>query len=243
MLLTTLTIGENEGPVLRLGHWSPARRTRTGRRWALFAVGGLLTLSACGGADGGRRDEAWFPHPTPSHSPLAVAGVEPCSTLPQAARDSTGTRAQPTVAVGDPLPPLALPCLTTGAEVNLAELGGAPMLVNIWAEWCAPCRREMPLLQQAHAEHGANVQFIGVNTKDQPDAAASFLRQAKVGYPQLVDVDAALLRSLGIPGLPVTIALSGDGRLAARHAGPLDPADLDQLLKAAQHSAQARSTQ
>lgn len=107
---------------------------------------------------------------------------------------------------------------------------GKPVVVNLWASWCGPCRKEMPILQAAHARYGERVQFVGVDTADGAEVAAAFLTKVGVTYPQLSDADATLLKHLRIPGLPVTVVIGADGCLVERHIGALGARDLDVLL-------------
>ncbi|RZU30697.1 TlpA family protein disulfide reductase [Blastococcus saxobsidens] len=130
----------------------------------------------------------------------------------------------------DALPPLTLPCLGPGADVALDRLTGRPTLVNLWATWCGPCREEMPLLQEAYARHREQVRFLGVDVQDDPDAARWFLAEHDIDYPHAVDADGALLRELGIRGLPVTLALDADGRVVERVVGQLTSAELQRLI-------------
>jgi len=88
----------------------------------------------------------------------------------------------------------------------------------------------MPILQAAHLRHGDTVQFVGVDTRDSTDAAAAYLPEVGVTYPQLVDPEGDLLEHLRIPGLPVTIVLDAKGRVAAKHIGELNPDTLEELL-------------
>jgi thiol-disulfide isomerase/thioredoxin len=133
-------------------------------------------------------------------------------------------------AAADRLPSLRLPCLIPGPDVDLAALRGRPVLVNLWASWCGPCRDEMPVLQAAHERYGGQVQFVGVDTKDAAGHAAAFLVELGVTYPQLVDLDGQLLGHLRVPGLPVTVVLAADGTVAAKHVGELDAESVEDLL-------------
>jgi cytochrome c biogenesis protein CcmG, thiol:disulfide interchange protein DsbE len=117
--------------------------------------------------------------------------------------------AQPAARLGSPAPDFTLPT-ADGGTVRLADLKGKPVLINFWATWCQPCREEMPMLQAAQKRYGARVQFVGVNTKDQPDWAAEFLQEVNITYPQVVDFDGQLLASVRSSGLP--------GHLFARRA-------------------------
>lgn len=74
------------------------------------------------------------------------------------------------------------------------------------------------------------MQFLGVNTQDTTEAAAAFLPDVGVTYPQLIDIDGNLLDHLRIPGLPVTVLLHPDGSIAAQHIGQLTPDTLEDLL-------------
>ena len=161
--------------------------------------------------------------------PVEAEGVEPCTNLPITKGDRQ--------ADGERLAELVLPCLTGGPAVNLAHLGGRPMVINLWATWCGPCREEMPILQDGYQRFGDQVSFVGVATKDSPQGAAAFLEDVGVVYPQLVDVDGQLLASLGIPGLPVTLVLDAQGRVMNRHVGPLSTDGLGDLVEAAMRTA------
>lgn len=168
---------------------------------------------------------------------LALSACAPTQPVPPPAADRSATPAPCTDlstasarASGERLPALRLPCLGSGSEVDLSSLGGRPTVVNLWASWCPQCRAELPLLRRAHTEYGAAVQFLGVNTKDRPDYAATLLADVGVTYSQVVDRDGRLLGELGIPGMPVTVIVDPTGVIADTHIGPLRDGDLDILL-------------
>jgi len=88
------------------------------------------------------------------------------------------------------------------------------------AGWCDPCRQEMPMLASVSDDPGAAVRCVGVNTKDQPEAAADLLETTGVGCEQLYDPDGELLRQLRtVQGLPVTLVLDPDSAIAVRNVG------------------------
>lgn len=185
----------------------------------------LLTANACGAGpppapqtqvDSGVADVGDW-------DPVVVPGVPSCGVL-----DRMADPASPPA--NDGMPPLRLPCLIPGPDVDLAQLRGRPVLVNIWASWCGPCRKEMPLLTAAHREFGDQIQFVGLNTADAPPAATHFLEEYDVRYPQLADSNNVLLDRLRVPGLPVTLILDADGSILEKHIGPLEGSELDQLL-------------
>ncbi len=133
------------------------------------------------------------------------------------------------------LPRVVLDCLGPGPAVDTADLAGQVTVVNFWASWCDPCREEMPMLASVATETADSVHFVGVNTKDQPGAAADFLEATGVRFEQLYDPDGELLRQLRtVQGLPVTLVLGGDGAVSLRHIGQIDEATLVDALEALQ---------
>lgn len=121
-----------------------------------------------------------------------------------------------------------------GEPRNIREWANQPLLINFWATWCAPCRREIPLLQQLHTEKSAtNIQVIGIAIDNQPDVQA-FLSEFGVNYPNLVgEADAMQVSSLfGMDnlGLPFSVLAAADGNILTVHIGEVDA---DQLAKIA----------
>ena len=88
-------------------------------------------------------------------------------------------------------------------EARLRSLRGYPVVVNDWASWCAPCRREVPLFARAAARLGQRVAFIGVDVKDDPAAGRTFLRSHPLPYPSFMDpgerITAAQRPAIGYP--------------------------------------------
>ena len=176
---------------------------------------------------------------------LAVTGCSVSSTAPE---PSPVARAVPASAVscdglvtstaskGGELPGLRLPCLGAGPDVTLADLTGRPTLINLWASWCAPCREEMPLLEEAFERQGEEIRFLGVVTRDDAETAIELAADLGIGYPHAVDPEGALLDSLGVPGLPVTLAVDADGRVLRTQIGQLTRRELTSLVQDLQAS-------
>lgn len=126
---------------------------------------------------------------------------------------------QPQALVGKPTPDLVLPSLDDGRPVRLREAAKGPILINIFASWCAPCEIEQPVLV-AMKTHG--IPLVGVAYKDAPDNTKAFL--ARLGDPyatRLVDRDGRAGIELGVTGVPETYLVGADGVIVAKHTGPL----------------------
>ena len=127
---------------------------------------------------------------------------------------------------------LALPSFDFSTyERLLYELRGTPVVVNIWASWCGPCRQEAPVLVDAAKRYGDEVQFLGVDFQDQRGPAAEFTTRYHVPYPSVFDAPGAIHDALGFVGLPDTVFYAADGRIVATWAGPLTPQALRQNIE------------
>lgn len=124
------------------------------------------------------------------------------------------------------LPNLTLACLGGGHEVRLAGLRGTPMLINVWAQWCGPCRQEAPFLSEIDTVTKSDLRIVGIDFDDPlPGRAIDFAEVASWRYPQMVD-DAKLISGpLQVVSLPQTFLLDADGKIVARHSGPFASAD------------------
>lgn len=122
-----------------------------------------------------------------------------------------------------------LPGGLDGYEGRIAALRGYPVVANVWASWCGPCRYEFPVLQRLSARYGKRVAFLGANSEDDADAAATFLEEEPVPYPSYTDSDKEILDSLGgRGGLPDTAFYDRAGELVYLKQGPYtDPSELE----------------
>ncbi|MGQ0843391.1 MAG: TlpA family protein disulfide reductase [Sporichthyaceae bacterium] len=182
----------------------------------------VVVLGACGD---GSKETAGGTEASPAPGAADEQDASPASLLDPC---PTPTDAPP---VADGLPSILLECLGPGPAVDPATLRGRPTVVNLWASWCGPCRSEMPALRALSERFGDRVQFLGVNTKDDPTSAAEFLQFFDVAYPELRDTRGGLMARLRIPGLPVTVVTDRDGRVAYRKIGEFDQAELTRQIE------------
>lgn len=106
-------------------------------------------------------------------------------------------------------------------EERIASLKGFPVVVNIWASWCGPCRFEFPTLQRFSARYAKQVAFLGVDSQDSDDAATTFLAEAPVPYPSFSDGDQGITEAIGAGrGLPNTAFYDRRGELCFLKQGP-----------------------
>lgn len=117
-----------------------------------------------------------------------------------------------------------------GDRVTLAEYAGAPVVLNFWASWCAPCVKEMPLLERAHQRYGDEVRFVGIDGNDSRRLARRLMAETGVTYPSGYDPDDDVYRDYRLVGRPTTVFVDARGRIRGVHAGELRGDELDELL-------------
>ncbi|MFL5297139.1 MAG: DsbE family thiol:disulfide interchange protein [Phenylobacterium sp.] len=135
---------------------------------------------------------------------------------------------EPHTLVGKPMPDLTLPDLSGGQPARLKDaLQAGPLLVNFFASWCGPCEIEHPVLM---AMHGRHVRMVGIAYKDAPPNTQGLLTRMGDPYAQtLVDRDGRAGIEFGITGVPETYLIGRDGKVLAKHTGPLSEADAQAL--------------
>jgi thiol-disulfide isomerase/thioredoxin len=125
-------------------------------------------------------------------------------------------------------PALDAPALDGGARVTLAQHAGRPVVLNFWASWCAPCQKETPELV-AFAKSHPGVDVVGIAVTDKPSDSRSFAAKKGVTYPIGVDRDGGTAADFGVTGLPVTVLVDPQGRVADTIFGPVTGAELEGL--------------
>lgn len=152
--------------------------------------------SGCGSSEGGD-----YGGPHPDYAKALAGSPAPLAGLHKQAND-------------------LLPGGTAAYEKRIAALRGYPVVVNVWASWCGPCREEFPALQKLSARYGKKVAFLGVNYQDSDDAAETFLGEDPVPYPSYTDPDKKIAESVGIHlSVPDTAFYDGGGKLLYLHQG------------------------
>lgn len=132
------------------------------------------------------------------------------------------------------LPPLSFQALD-GSTVALGAFGGKPVVVNLWATWCPPCRREMPVLLQAQREH-PEVHFVFLNQRETAARVAGYLAAHDLPLRNvLLDADGSAAVHFGQRGLPATLFFDARGALVSTRVGELSSATLAQRLEALAH--------
>lgn len=105
-------------------------------------------------------------------------------------------------------------------QSRLAALHGYPVVANVWASWCGPCRFEFPVLQKLAARYGREVAFLGINSEDDNAAARTFLGEVPVPYPSYTDPHKEIAGNLGVAGYPDTAFYDRSGKLVYLKQGP-----------------------
>ena len=177
----------------------PGRRRLAGLAAVLGLLAGALVLGLRGEGTGGTTAAVGGP-----------AGLADARYA--AARASAALPACP-VGLTPDLPDLRLPCYAGGPDVTASAAPGRPLLVNLWATWCAPCVDEVPALVSFAGRAAGRVDVVGVVVQDSPDSVYAFAKAFGIDYPLVDDALGEVARHYG-PGVPKTLLVTADGRVA-----------------------------
>ncbi len=174
--------------------------------------------------------------PSPAHrrSIAACAGTLVLMATPAMA---AGPPPPPLVAVGHVLPDVVMAGLN-GPHKPLSSYRGRPLIINVWASWCAPCRKEAASLERlAWSKAGSRYTVIGVSTDDDRNAALKWLRHSNATISHYIDTGPrwTLENMLGASAIPITVLVDAEGRVVARFRGARewDSAESIQLIERA----------
>lgn len=128
------------------------------------------------------------------------------------------------------LPALALAPVGEAPRLDLGKPSDKPLVINLWATWCTPCRKELPTFNTVAAERTNDVRFIGINIGETVESAAAFVKEFGSTYDHYVDGTAELQSELSITTLPASVFVRSDGTIAKIHRGALTREELEGLL-------------
>ena len=162
---------------------------------------------------------------------LGLAALFAFGLQPRDARDIASPRINKT------LPEFEAPLLERyqdryGETLHLADYAGQPLVVNFWASWCPPCRREAPRMEAAWRKYQDRVMFIGVNFQDKAEDAEGFLSQHPKSYPSVSDPRGSIGIDWGVFGLPETYFIRADGTLSFKQSGETGAEMLEAQIEA-----------
>ena len=132
-------------------------------------------------------------------------------------------------------PAMSLAILGEEERLSNADLRGTPVVLNLWASWCDPCRREAKVFEAAHQKYGDRIRFIGVDVKDTVDAARAFIEEFGVTYTNVFDEGHRFADALGYTGLPQTYFIDAEWNFVGAEdqvLGELNRAELEAGIEA-----------
>ena len=119
---------------------------------------------------------------------------------------------------------------------KLSEFRGKPLIINVWASWCGPCRAEMGSLERMSRRFGGKkLNVIGISTDDDAGAAAAFLARSRISFENYLDRNLVLEKMLGANTIPLTILVDAQGKVVSKVHGSRDwdsPESLEMISKA-----------
>ena len=133
------------------------------------------------------------------------------------------------VPAGHSLPDVEISPLSGGESVSLADVEG-PAVINLWATWCGPCRREIPDFEAVHQERADEIMFVGINIGEDPQRVKRFMHDLGATYDQYLDPGGSVSTALKVTAMPTTFVIDADGAVTTRNPGPMSQADLNAAI-------------
>jgi cytochrome c biogenesis protein CcmG/thiol:disulfide interchange protein DsbE len=159
---------------------------------------------------------------------LAVAALVLASALQACGRQDPSPSGA--ARVDEPLPRLAGETVE-GQPLDLTAFAdGSPLVINVWAHDCPPCREEQPMLVELARRYEGDVRFVGINYQDDRDAARAWIREYDVPYPNLYDRRGRTAVDLGYPFIPDTYVVDAEGVIRWVIYGATDEHQLSRLI-------------
>ena len=178
--------------------------------WGALAAAGLFTLGY------------WRRKNPQKNASLTLLGITTASALLLMALLPSGHW-------GERIPPLPLTSLQ-GETLNLDQLQGQPLIVNLWATWCPPCRREMPLLESY--EDDDRLRIVLLNQGESLLAVTNYLDEHQLSFQHLyLDARQQAMAHFNAPGLPTTLFYDAQGQLVDRHIGELSRGQIERFIR------------
>ncbi len=134
------------------------------------------------------------------------------------------------LAAGELAPDFML-MLADGSHLSLSDLRGRPVMINFWATWCPPCRREMPDIIERYNEHGDDLVVLAVNTREGMDLIEPFTQEYGVTMPVVLDQHGEIMRLYQVNSMPTTFFIDRDGRISMKWVGLMSSDVIDSFLK------------
>jgi len=119
----------------------------------------------------------------------------------------------------------------SGKNIKLSELRGQVVLINFWASWCGPCRQEMPELNKLYSKYKKlGFTILGVNVEEDITDALKIIKDDKISFPILWDLENNVSRLYNVTGMPTTVLVARDGTMRYLHRA-YKPGDIDKYKK------------
>ncbi len=140
--------------------------------------------------------------------------------------------------VGKDVPDLSLAMVANApagaTSLSLDGLRGHAVLLDFWATWCGPCRKEVPIVDRIAQRYGnQGLEVIGVNTSDEAGNAAPFAKSHHLSFPIAYDEGQRIGSAFGVESLPTLVVISKEGKIVAVRMGETSESDLDEMVKRA----------